>query len=446
MFRYNLRLAWRSFGRNPGLTALMIAAIALGIGVCVMTMTVYHTVSGNPIWWKSDRLFAVTMDNWDPEIPLNPRRPDLPPPQLAYRDAEALFASDIPTDKVIMYKSRGVLGGTATDPRPRRLETRITTSGFFTLFETPFRYGSGWNAQDDVAPTPVVVLNSEQNQRLFGGENSVGRSIRWNDREFRIVGVLEEWNPKPKFYDLNNGAFKIPEEVYIPWGWGAALDIESSGSSNCWKPEPLTSIADFRASECVWTQMWVELPTAAARERMQRFIDSYWADQRRHGRFERPQNNRLSTVEQWMQDQQVVARDDRILVGLAFAFLTVCLINTAGLLLAKFLNGAAITGVRRALGASRRQIFYQHLTEVAVIAGLGAALGLAVGALGLKGLRMLYSTGPGPVSGGMALIAHFDFVSVGVALSLAVVAALAAGLYPAWRIGRMAPAAFLKSQ
>ena len=43
------------------------------------------------------------------------------------------------------------------------------------------------------------------------------------------------------------------------------------------------------------------------------------------------------------------------LVGLAFAFLAVCLINTVGLLLAKFLNAAPITGVRRALGASRRR-------------------------------------------------------------------------------------------
>jgi len=55
------------------------------------------------------------------------------------------------------------------------------------------------------------------NVKLFGGRNSVGRTIRWNDNPFRIVGVLGDWEPQPKFYDLNSGSFNSPEEVYIPW-------------------------------------------------------------------------------------------------------------------------------------------------------------------------------------------------------------------------------------
>ncbi len=76
MFAYYTRLALHSFGRNPGLTALMVLAIALGIAVSVMTLTVYHGMSGNPIWWRSDRLYTVTMDNWDPQ---NPYRADAAP-------------------------------------------------------------------------------------------------------------------------------------------------------------------------------------------------------------------------------------------------------------------------------------------------------------------------------------------------------------------------------
>ena len=71
MFGYYMRLALKSFRRNPGLTALMVVAIALGIAVCIMTLTVYHAMSGNPIWWKNDRLYAVTMDNWDPMQPFD---------------------------------------------------------------------------------------------------------------------------------------------------------------------------------------------------------------------------------------------------------------------------------------------------------------------------------------------------------------------------------------
>lgn len=446
MLGYYLRLAFSSFRRNPGLTALMVLAIGLGIGVCVVTLTVYHAMAGNPIWWKDDRLYAVTMDSWSPEEPADDERPQLPPPQLPYKDARYLFASDIPERKVIMYKAEGVLaGGDAAGSKPLRGIARMTTGDFFAMFDVPLRFGGGWNAAADAGPEPVIVLSREYNDKLFGGANSVGRTILWNDREFRIVGVLDEWMPQPKFYDLNNGNFDVPEDMYVPFAWGERLELQSVGNTNCWKPENLATFRDFLGSECVWTQMWVELPTAAARERMQAFIDAYWAEQRKAGRFERPRNNRLTNVSQWLADQEVVQNDNRVLVGLAFAFLAVCLINTVGLLLAKFLSGANVTGVRRALGASRGQIFLQHLTEVGVIAFAGAVLGLVLGALGLMGLRAMYRT-PWGQGGGYQELAHFDVTSVVAALALAIIAAIAAGLYPAWRIGRLPPAVYLKSQ
>ena len=133
-----------------------------------------------------------------------------------------------------------------------------------------------------------------------------------------------------------------------------------------------------------------------------------------------------------------------MLVGLAFAFLAVCLLNTVGLLLAKFLNNAPMTGVRRALGASRRQVFMQHLVEVGVISSIGAVLGLALGGLMLLGLRVLYTVDPNDAGGTQAL-AHVDLTSVATALLLAFFATIAAGLYPAWRIGRLPPASYLKA-
>ena len=74
-----------------------------------------------------------------------------------------------------------------------------------------------------------------------------------------------------------------------------------------------------------------------------------------------------------------------------------------GLLLAKFLNNAPLTGVRRALGASRRQVFMQHLVEVGVISSIGAVLGLALGGLLLLGLRALYTVDPTDAGGTQAL-------------------------------------------
>src|SRR6185436_8178480 len=117
------------------------------------------------------------------------------------------------------------------------------------------------------------------------------------------------------------------------------------------------------------------------------FVDSYWEEQHKLGRFPRARNNHVTDVDQWLKDQGVVQSDNRVLVGLAFAFLAVCLINTVGLLLAKFLNGAALSGVRRALGASRKAIFMQHMVEVGLISAAGAVLRPAFASLGLAAVR-----------------------------------------------------------
>ncbi len=449
MIGYYFRLAIASFRRTPGITVLMVAAIAVGIAVCVMSLTIYHSMSGNPIWWKSGQLYAVTMDDWSPNEPADVNRPTLPPDQLSYRDAMAVWRSDIPLRKTIMYETAGIVSGQGPNGPivPANTVTRVTTGDFFSMFEVPFQYGSGWDSRADTAPAPVIVLSAEMNDKLFGGANSVGRTLRWNDNEFRVVGVLENWQPAPRFYDLNTGDFSATEQAFIPWGWGDALELGTYGSSSCWRPESLLTFREFQNSNCVWIQAWVELPNAAARTRMQAFLDAYTDNERKAGRFQRPRNNRLTDVDHWLKDQEVVQSDNRVLVGLSFAFLTVCLINTVGLLLAKFLNGASISGVRRALGARRRDLFMQHMVEVSLIAVAGAALGLGLGALGLKGFRALYELSTiFNRGGGLQALAHIDVASVMIAIALAVVATFAAGIYPAWRIGRIQPAVYLKNQ
>jgi putative ABC transport system permease protein len=445
MFGYYLQLAVRNLKRNPGLTVLMIGAVALGIAVCVMTLTMYRAMSGNPIWWKNDVLYAVTMDFWDPNEDFFDSKPGLPPSQLTYRDAMAVWESDIPMRTVVMHKAVGVLSTEDGAARPDRVLTRVTSADFFAAFDVPFQYGGTWTDQADRGPEPVLVISRAMNEKFFGGANSVGKRIRWNDREFRIVGVRDHWQPLPTFYDVNNGSLEEPEEVYLPFGWSVALELPSAGNTNGWKPEEINTYQDFINSESIWLQMWVELQDAATRERFQAFLENYATEQKKSGRHQRPLNNRLTPVDQWLIDNEVVGNDDRVLVGLAFAFLAVCLLNTVGLLLAKFLNNAAITGVRRALGASRRQVFMQHLVEVGVISGIGALCGLVLGGLMLMGLRALYTMDPMD-AGGTQAIAHVDVGSIVTALALALFATVAAGLYPAWRIGRIPPAVYLKAQ
>ena len=113
-------MAVKSFRRTPGLTALMVGAVALGISTCIVTLTVYHAMSGNPIWWKNNVLYAVTMDSWDPspKAPFDSDHPQLAPPQLTYRDALYLYQSTIPRRKVIMTQLAGMLSGASAESVP----------------------------------------------------------------------------------------------------------------------------------------------------------------------------------------------------------------------------------------------------------------------------------------------------------------------------------------
>lgn len=443
MLRYYLRLALNSLRRTPGLTALMVTAIALGIAACIVTLTVYHAMSANPIWWKNNVLYAVTMDSWGTDGPYDPKRPTLPPPQLSYKDATYLLRSDIPRHKAIMTEMIGMLSGAPGQSVPMRVNTRATTKDFFAMFDVPFEYGGSWRG-NDLDALPEIVLTKEVNDELFGGADSVGQSVTWNGNRFRVVGVLRHWQPLPRFYDLMSGAFATREsldQVFVPFSWVTTLQAFPSSNTAC---DTAASVGDYRgflASDCVWIGMWAELPSAASRDRFQAYMDAYWTSQHKAGRFPRPINNRLTDVGQWLKVNGVVTSDSRILLRVAFAFLAVCLINTVGILLTKFLRGAPIIGVRRALGASRRQIFMQHIVEVAVVSIAGGLLGLALCVVGLAGVQALNTQ-----DSTYGMLAHFDPLGVAWALALAVLSTLAAGLYPAWSIGRLPPAGYLKSR
>ena len=442
MFDYDLKLALRSLRRHIGLSMLMVLAVALGIAVCTITFTVYHAMSTNPIAWKNDRLYAVTIDSWDPEKPADDEQPEMPPEQLTYRDAIALHAADIPERSLVMFKSERVLNPQQPGRTPFYTLVRVTHGDFFPMFETPFLYGSGWDREADTGPEPVIVLSRETNEKAFGGENSVGRTVRLGDNEFRIVGVLDRWEPAPKFYDLNNGSFQEAEDVFIPFMWGETLQLPAVGNTNCWKSEQIESFGDFLNSECVWVQMWAELPDRDTRERYQAFVDNYVRGQKAGGRLPRPLNNRLFNVDEWLDFYKVVKKDNRVLIGIALLFLAVCLVNIIGLLLAKFLNGAALTGLRRALGASRKDVIRQHLTEVVLVGLAGGVLGLLFAVAGLAGIRAIY----GDTYDRYEQLTRIDPVVVLVTLGLSLLAGLIAGVYPAWRIGHTSPAVYLKTQ
>jgi putative ABC transport system permease protein len=440
MFAYYLKLALRSLRRNVVLTVLMIAAIGVGIGASMTTVTIFRAMDADPVPEKSGQLFAPQIDNFGPtnQKVVTGDEEHLQD-QLTYTDAVNLMNARAATRQTAMY----VTGLPLTPPNrnllPFQATTRATYTDFFQMFQVPFLYGAPWSASDDADRASVAVITRDLNDRLFGGANSVGRTLNLDNREYRVVGVLDRWQPLPKFYDLTTSKYGESEQLYIPFSRAIDGHLESWESSNCAGDTGEPGWDGYVRSECVWIQFWVELPTATDVARYRAFLNNYAADQQRSGRFNWLPRTRLRDVREWLAHWHAVSDEVRILVLVAFSFLFVCLLNAMGLMLAKIMNRAGDIGVRRALGASRGTIFGQCLMEAGVVGLAGGLVGLALTALGLAGVRLI-------VSPSTARLTHLSLTDIAIALSLAVCATTLAGLYPTWRAARVQPAWQLKAQ
>jgi putative ABC transport system permease protein len=439
MFNYYFRLALRSLKRNVVLTALMIAAIGVGIGASMTTLTVFRAMASDPIPQKSTQLFAPQIDNWGPQKHGEVTgESDSLPEQISYTDAMGLMGAHAARRQTAMYASGLVLTPSNPELRPFQVRVRATYTDFFPMFDVPFRFGRPWNAADDEGHADVVVITRELNDKVFGGANSVGKTVNLDNHDYRVVGVVDRWDPIPRFYDLNTDRYGKPEELFLPFTRAIDRQMMMWGNNNC-SGDIGVGWEGHLHSECVWLQFWAELPTAADAARYRSFLNNYAAEQRRTGRFHWPPHTQLHDVREWLVYQHAVLYEVRILVLVSFSFLFVCLLNAMGLMLAKLLGRAGDIGVRRALGASRAAIFAQCLIEAAVIGLAGGLLGLALTALGLLGLRSL-------LSDEVNRLAHLSPIDIGIAVLLAVVSTTIAGLYPTWRAAHVQPAWQLKAQ
>lgn len=439
MLGYYCWLAARSLRRNPLLTILMIAAIALGIGASMTSLTVLRAMSGNPLAHKNEVVRRPQLDNWAPARGWNQNDPNDLPNLFAYQDAKALYDAQKAKHQAIMFPNVLSVEPANREIKPYMATVLFTHGDMFPMFDVPFLHGGGWTKAQDDGGARVAVLSKATSEKLFGADDPVGRSVRLGGEDFTVVGVMDHWDPRPHFYEVSSGGFQTAEEIYLPFNLGIERELTSSANNNCWQ-DPGQGYKAWLASDCVWLSYWLELESAADAEEYKAFIDGYVMEQKKLGRFQRPLNNRLNTVSEWLEGQRVVSRDVRTQAWMSAAFLVVCLINTIGLLLAKFMARASEIGLRRAVGASKREVFTQYLTEAGVVGVAGAVMGLVVTAGGLAGLRVLYGD-----DAGTGMLARLDTPMVAITALVAIAASIAAGIYPTWRACGITPATQLKS-
>lgn len=440
MLGYYIDLALRSLKRSPGLTTLMILIVGFGVAASMTSYSVFRAVSGDPIPWKSSRLFVPQIDIWGPKGHLDSTNNGEPPDAMDYTDAVALMREHRGKYQSAMYRVSPSIVPPDASKHPINVGGHAVYSEFFPMLDVPFQFGSAWGADGDAQHASVVVISGKLNQKLFGGINSVGKTIDIDGKDYRVVGVLGDWSPKPVFYDVvNTGGFTTgQEDVFLPFTRAIDVGMPNDGNTNCSEIPKGSGFVGLQQSSCVWISYMVELDDKAAASAYKEYLDGYFRDQKAAGRFDWPANNRLRDLPAWLESEHVVPSDTKISLMVALGLLLACLVNTAGLLLAKFLRRSSEIGVRRALGAPRLAIYSQFLIEAATVGLTGGVLGLVLTWVGVHSVSWILPKE-------IASLARVDVVLLLLTLAVSVVATMLAGLYPTFRASRVQPALQLKT-
>jgi putative ABC transport system permease protein len=437
MFGYYLALALRSLKRNPVLTGLMITAIGFGIGTSMTALSVSRAMSGDPIPEKSRQLFMVQIDSWGPDK-RGERNEDGLDENMSYIDAMALENLHAAQRQTRIYS--GYLKARPADPKlkPVGVIVPAVDSDFFPMFNAPFRFGGPWSRSDDQEGNPVVVISRKLNDQFFAGANSIGKTFMLDGNSYRVVGVLDNWPLVPRFYNLHMRPYGQIDEIFVPFTRAIKAQAQMVSSMSCQDSTTASFEARLR-SECLWIQLWVELPAAADVVKYRTALNNYAADQQRTGRFHWPPHTQIRDVMQWLQYRHIVPNELGLLVLASFGFLFVCLMNAMGLMLARIIGRTQDLSVRRALGASRTAIIGQCLVETTIIGVLGAILGFLLTMLGVLAMRAA-------LADDFAALAYLNAKAIGIEVLLAIAATIGAGLYPTWRAAHVEPALQLKAE
>src|SRR5690606_2058233 len=301
MLAYYFNLALRSFRRNRMLTALMVLAIALGIGATMTTLTVFNVLAGDPLPGKSQTLFHPQLE------PRTANNTDTEPPiQLTRYDAEALLREARGDRQALMTGGNVAIEPGVAGVDPFFAGARYTSADFFAMFDAPFRPGGGWDRVAGERHARVAVISAELNDRLFGGADSVGESVRLDQAEFIVVGVLDDWRPVPKFYDMYSDTYGEVEQVFLPFTTSRDLDMGRSGSMDCFRARDEGQQDTDPGAGCTWIQYWVQLDTPAKVADYERYLVNYSEQQRAGGRYELAPNVELRNVMEWLDFNGVV--------------------------------------------------------------------------------------------------------------------------------------------
>jgi putative ABC transport system permease protein len=384
----DLRYGLRTLAKNPGFTAIVIAALALGIGANSAIFSVVDAVLLRPLPFKNPNQLVML---WENATHMGfPRDTPSPANFLDWQKQATSF-----TGMAAMSERSFNLTGVG---EPERLEGRRVSANLFELLGVSARLGRTFVQEDDKPGTHVVLVSHALWQRRFGSDPGViGRAVTLNGESYTVVGVMPPFVQLPGFENRN-------DQLWVPIAFPAEEAAERGNHF-------LEVIARLKPG--------VELKQARAE------MDAI------AGRLEQQYptyNKRRGAVVVPLHEQVVGEIKPALLIllgAVGFVLLIACT-NVANLLLARAAVRQKEIALRLALGASRSRLTRQFLTESVLLALFGAGLGLLLALAGIQILKTFI-----PVSIAQVETIAIDGRVLIFTVFVALVTGIAFGLVPA---------------
>jgi len=391
----DLRYGLRVLAKNPGFTAVAVLTLTLGIGATAAIFSVVDAVLLRPLPYRdANRLVWLYEDQSRSGIPRDEFTP------ANYVDCQAqtgIFEDVAAVDADRFYNLAGE--GTA----PERIMGEGVSQNLFSMLGVQPLLGRTFFAEEDAPGRDHEVLLSHRLwQGRFGGDSGwVGRNIFLNGEKYLVVGVMPA-----QFSFPNKNA-----DVWVPTGY-SKQQLADRGSHF------LTVIARLRQGVSVKKANAALLVFSQSLRRAHmdsmRFVEGFVADPL----------------------AEVYTRESRaglvVLLGAVAFILLIACANIANLLLSRAAVRRREMALRLALGARRRRIVRQLLTESAVLAAAGGLLGILAAEASFRFLAHLI---PEDLSRTVSIGLNFPVLGFAILISLA--SAFLFGLAPALRISKI---------